>query len=212
MDQERLFGPFLVIIGRSNTGKSSLCRLLFPAKRYELRVGKSPGVTRRPVIIRGHDFTLADLPGFGYMKHSSKKLENQVKDEIISFLEDNRGEIFLALHVINIVSFRRINEKYKDVSVPFDKELESFLDELMIPSALIVNKMDKLKAREKKDELKYLKDEFTFLSGPGADFRLKAIIPFSTKTRSGLDRVRDLIDDCLEEYKTKRSKVGSKDE
>lgn len=184
--------PILAIVGRSNTGKSSLCRLLAPQFKKKIRVGKAPGVTRRINTYSVGEYTIHDLPGFGYMKHSSKKEEDMVKDEIIAFLETKADEIFLAIHVINLEAFRRIYEKYKHDSVPFDNEMLAFLLELEIPTVVLGNKVDKFKHHEREREMAFLKEKL--IDTTMGRFPPRNIIPFSTRTREGLDALEKMID------------------
>jgi PGF-CTERM protein len=54
----------VVLVGRSNVGKSTLMREL---TGHRVDTGRSPGVTRRPNFYdwAEADFLLTDLPGFG---------------------------------------------------------------------------------------------------------------------------------------------------
>ncbi|MFW9905741.1 MAG: GTPase, partial [Candidatus Thorarchaeota archaeon] len=73
------------VSGRPNAGKTSLINYLSHSKRP---VGKKAGTTLRiisvPLI---KNLFLVDLPGYGRITKRSKKFEERIKDEIISFLE-----------------------------------------------------------------------------------------------------------------------------
>lgn len=191
--------PLLVIAGRSNTGKSSLCRLLAPRSATRLiKVGKYPGVTRGPLEIDNGKYTIVDLPGFGYMAHASKKFQDSVKDKIISFIENRHAEIFLAIEVINIEVFRIAFDKHMNASVPFDKELFEFLQGFKIPTVVLANKMDKLRKQAADAEFDYLMRVMEFSRFPG--FPRANVLPFSTKDGTGATTLLGLIDTHLARF------------
>ncbi len=191
--------PLLVIIGRSNTGKSSLCRMLAPKSAAKLiKVGKYPGVTRGPREIDNEAYTIVDLPGFGYMVHASKEFQGKVQDKIISFIENRHKEIFLAVEVINIEMFRIAFDKHVETSVPFDKELFGFLQEFKIPVIVIANKIDKLRKQAAEDEVEYLKQAMEFSRFPA--FPPTNVIPFSTKEGTGSEELLGKIEGYLQDF------------
>ena len=91
------------ISGRPNAGKTSLVNYLSHSKRP---VGKQAGTTLRiesvPLI---KNLFLVDLPGFGRITKRSKKLEDQIKDEIVRFLEDPSKQLLFVIHIIDISTF-----------------------------------------------------------------------------------------------------------
>lgn len=183
--------PLIVIVGRSNTGKSSLCRLLAPWYKKKIKVGKKPGVTIKPVRIPVEGYEIVDLPGFGYMKGLSRKDEGRVQDEIINFIETNREQIFVAIEVINLTAFKRIFEKYKDTSIPFDKELLEFLQELSIPTIILANKVDKMRKNEAERHFKFMKEAMNISRFPNVS--AADLIKCSMKTKRGLDKITNRI-------------------
>jgi GTP-binding protein EngB required for normal cell division len=200
--------PLLVIIGRSNTGKSSLCRLLAPKAAAKLiKVGKNPGVTRGPKEIDNGEYTIVDLPGFGYMLHASKEFQGKVQDRIISFIENRHQDIFLAIEVINIEMFRIAFDKHKDSSVPFDKELFEFLQEFKVPTVVIANKIDKLRSQAAEAEVEYLKQAMAFSSARA--FPPTNVIPFSTKEGTGSEALLEKIGRYLKEFTSTGGGKGS---
>ena len=193
--------PVLAVLGRSNTGKSSLCRLLAPQAWKAIKVGKYPGVTKGLREVDNDEYTLIDLPGFGYMMHVSKKFQDETQDKIISFIEHRHKDIFLAIQVINLEVFRTAFDKYKDISVPFDKELFDFLQQFKIPTIIIANKVDKLRKQEAEAEFAYLKEVMNVKRYSG--FPAGNIMQFSAKTELGFDVLKKKIIDCLEAYKAR---------
>jgi len=183
--------PLLAIIGRSNTGKSSLCRLLAPkALGKKIKVGKQPGVTKGLHEIDNGEYTIVDLPGFGYMAHASRKFQGEVQDKIISFIENRHQEMFLAIEVVNIETFRTAFDKHAD-SIPFDKELFDFLQGFKIPTVVLANKIDKLRMQTVEAELDYIKEALKLSSNPS--FPQSNLLPFSAKVGTGADTLKTMI-------------------
>nr|MDO8110053.1 GTPase [Candidatus Sigynarchaeota archaeon] len=193
--------PLLAVLGRSNTGKSSLCRMLAPQAMKAIKVGKYPGVTKGLKEIDNEDYILVDLPGFGYMMHVSKQFRDEVQDKIIKFIEQRHREIFIAIEVINIEMFRIVFDKYKDTSVPFDKELFEFLQQFKVPTVILANKIDKLRKQEGETEFAYLKEVMDIKRYPGIP--PGNIIAFSAKTGLGFESLQERIAFYL---KTKRAR------
>ncbi len=193
--------PLLAILGRSNTGKSSLCRMLAPKSAARMiKVGKYPGVTRGLREIENGEYTIVDLPGFGYMMHASRKFQGEVQDKIISFIEKRHQEIFLAIEVVNIEMFRIAFDKHNETSVPFDKELFDFLQEFEIPTIVLANKIDKLRKQAAEAELEYLKQAMAFSTFPA--FPPTNVIPFSTKEGTGAEVLLEKIKNYFQEFKS----------
>ncbi len=87
----------IVIVGRSNVGKSSAIRAL---TGKAVKVGRRPGVTLSPNIIPYiGGKTLVDMPGFGFMSGISEEGQEQIKDFIIHYIEEAR-DILFALQII----------------------------------------------------------------------------------------------------------------
>jgi len=132
----------IVLIGRSNVGKSTLFRQLTGAR---VRVGRKPGVTRKPVRVEAGRVCYVDMPGYGFMKYFSKKEQERTKDEIVSYIEDHAGEILLAIQVIDAASFLEIADRWEARGeVPFEIELYEFLTDLGLDVVVAANKMDRI--------------------------------------------------------------------
>ncbi|TFG29444.1 MAG: hypothetical protein EU532_03130 [Promethearchaeota archaeon] len=142
--------PSLLIIGNSNVGKSSITRLLLPnPKLFKGKTGKSPGSTLliKPIDQPKLPYKIVDLPGFGYMKRSSRRREDHIKNQIVIHIEKNHDNYFLGLVVINILRIEDEIEKYFNINketIPLSFELIKFLKDLEIPILVIINKIDKL--------------------------------------------------------------------
>ncbi|MFW9947204.1 MAG: GTPase, partial [Candidatus Odinarchaeota archaeon] len=98
--------PSLLIIGNSNVGKSLITRLLLPQSgKFKGKTGKIPGSTLliKQVMQPKLPYKIIDLPGFGYIKHSSHRRQEHLKKQIVTHIEKHHFDYFLALVVINIL-------------------------------------------------------------------------------------------------------------
>ena len=142
--------PSLLIIGNSNVGKSTITRLLLPnPKKFKGKTGKTPGSTLliKPITQPGMPYQIVDLPGFGYMKHSSRRREEHVKKQIVGHIEKHHEDYFFGLIIINILRIEdEINKFFiqNKETIPLSFELIKFLAELKIPLLIVINKIDKL--------------------------------------------------------------------
>ena len=148
--------PSLLIIGNSNVGKSSITRLLLPnPKKFKGKRGKIPGSTLliKPITQSGLPYQIIDLPGFGFMKHSSHRREEHIKNLIVIHIEKNHKQYFFGLVVINILRIEDEITKYfiqNKETIPLSFELIKFLREFNIPVLVIINKIDKFSNFDKK--------------------------------------------------------------
>lgn len=141
------FKKEVIFVGRSNVGKSTLIRALTGKK---LRVGKRPGVTRKPLRIPYQDFQITDMPGFGFISSVSEESQEAIKDNIVHYIEENASNIVLAVMVVNAASFTEIVDRWaKRDEIPVEVELYEFLLELNIDVIVAANKIDKVENVDK---------------------------------------------------------------
>jgi GTP-binding protein EngB required for normal cell division len=185
---------YLVFNGRPNAGKSSIIREIVG---LDVATGKRPGTTRRISrypLSRG--LVLVDMPGFGRMMRASRDLEEQVKDQIIQFLELNAKSIALAVHVLDISTFLevtwRLEKKgYRSLDVEMIQFLAKTLGEFPIVAA---NKIDK--AHE--DELEANLKELIYRISDGHPLMVEDyVFPVSAKTGEGLGALKSAIHNRL---------------
>jgi len=156
--------PSLLIIGNSNVGKSSITRLLVTnPKKFKGRTGKKPGSTLliRPISQPKMPYQIVDLPGFGYMKHSSHRRQEHIKKQIVIHIEKHYKDYFFSLVVINILRIEDEVEKYfiqNKKTIPLSFELVNFLKEFKIPLLILLNKIDKVSNFDKKRIIKLFLD------------------------------------------------------
>lgn len=172
----------IVIVGRSNVGKSSTIRAL---TGKAIRVGKRPGVTLKPNFIpyKGGK-TLVDMPGFGFMSGVSVEGQEKIKDFIIHYLEE-AGDVLFALQIIDAKAFAEIARRWESRGqIPVEIEMFDFLNELGLNPLVVANKIDKIKKDERDVALDEICD-FLGLAPPWQKWG-DIIVPFSAKTGDGL--------------------------
>lgn len=124
--------PEVAFSGRSNVGKSSLINALVRRKALA-RVSKTPGRTREIHFFGINDqFTLVDLPGYGYAKIS--------KDRQAEWRPLIEGYLRQAPSLRGIVQLLDVRRD------PTEEDLAMFdmLSELGLPTLVCVTKTDKL--------------------------------------------------------------------
>ncbi|WP_420846982.1 GTP-binding protein EngB [Methanolapillus ohkumae] len=150
----------VIFAGRSNVGKSTLLNKL---TGENVRVGKRPGVTLKPIHLYYDDFLITDMPGFGFMSGVTPEKAEDVKNKIVSYIEDNADRIKIAVQVIDGPAFEEIVERWdaRD-EIPIDLELHAFLLELNIIPVVAVNKMDKVRDDEVDAMLDRIAEKFGY--------------------------------------------------
>ena len=132
----------IVLIGRSNVGKSTLFWELTGTK---VRVGKRPGITKYPFKAKVGDIFYVDMPGYGFMLKASRADQEKTKDLIVQYFEQNAEEIIMAIQVIDAASFLDIADRWEGRGeVPFEIELWEFLVDMGLDVVLAANKMDRI--------------------------------------------------------------------
>ncbi len=179
----------IVLVGRSNVGKSSVIRQL-TGKR--VRVGKRPGVTRKPFQYTCGQLDIVDMPGFGFMAGVSRERQEEIKTGIVRYLERNRSRILLALEVLDARAFGEIVERWeRRGQVPVDVEMFQFLQELGLRPIVVVNKIDLIYPEERDGVVDDVCEKLG-MSPPWRQWK-DVIVPFSAKTGEGSEDVVRLI-------------------
>ena len=138
--------PEVLIVGRSNVGKSSLINALTQKKKLAFTSSK-PGHTR---LLNYYDIDdklyLVDAPGYGYAK-GGIDLDRLFAEMMSSYFNDNTD---LKLVLILLDARRELSED--------DLETVEYVKENNIPFALVITKYDKVNQKEKSALNRYLKE------------------------------------------------------
>jgi len=190
------FSWLLVFVGRPNAGKSSLISRLTAINPV---VGRKPGSTRR---INEYDldkkFKVVDVPGWGKVHDRTKEYEERVKEEIVSFIEDNSFRIPACVLVIDAKSLIDVSERLSKKSIiPIDQELFHFLTINKIKPIVVLNKIDKISKREADQAMDYFKEMVNY--DQLSTQMQESFIFVSAKKGTNLGILRDLIRQRLRE-------------
>ncbi|WP_327050838.1 GTP-binding protein EngB [Halomicrococcus gelatinilyticus] len=140
----------VVFVGRSNVGKSTLMREL---TGHTFETGGKPGVTRSPNFYdwASDDFMLTDLPGFGFMSGVPEERREQIKTDVVRYVEEHADDILVGVLVVDGKSVVDIIDRHSgEDEIPHDVELFYFLRDLGVPAVVAVNKMDKVDDRDER--------------------------------------------------------------
>lgn len=139
--------PEIVLVGKSNVGKSSFINTMINRKRLA-RTSSEPGKTRQINFYNiDEKFYFVDLPGYGYSKMSKKEQE-----QVGMFIEEylfNRKQIALIIFLIDIRHSPTANDK-----LMYDYVIRSGL-----PCVILANKADKFAVTKVSDITKDLQKE-----------------------------------------------------
>lgn len=162
----------IVLVGKSNVGKSSFINALANQKKLA-KVGQTPGKTRSINYYNvNNEFYIVDLPGYGYstMSEAEKMKINKLIDTYISKTKEIK-------HIYFLVDIR--NNPTQN-----DRQMYEWLLDKKIPFTIIATKADKI-AKTKMDD--YTKEITKAL------FAKEEIIPFSSDKKINIELVCDEI-------------------
>ncbi len=165
--------PELIMVGRSNVGKSSLINTLVNRKQLAY-VGSKPGKTRLLNFFKiDEKFVLVDAPGYGYAARSKQELIAfaQMMDDYFSTREQLRV-------MVQIVDMR--HKPTKD-----DIQMIEYAKSFNIKVIVVATKYDKVKASERVKNLKVIKETLGIND--------KSLFMFSSETRYGLEALWSAI-------------------
>ena len=168
--------PEVLIVGKSNVGKSSLINALSNRKKIAFTSSK-PGHTRLLNYYNiDNSFYLVDAPGYGYAK-GGLDLDRLFASMMESYF-DNNQELKLVLVLLD--ARRELSED--------DLEIISFVKESGYPFNLVITKMDKVNQKEKAALNKRLKE---------SGFELNNVFYTSSLDNEGLNILKKGIEKSL---------------
>ena len=170
--------PEIVLVGKSNVGKSSFVNTMINRKKLA-RTSSEPGKTRQINFYNIDDnFYFVDLPGYGYSK-MSKKEQEQVGKFIEQYLF-NRKEIALIIFLIDIRHSPTAN----------DKLMYNYIISSGLPFIILANKADKIAITKVEDTVHELQKQIN----PIGDI---PTLPFSSERKIYKDDVWKKIEEYI---------------
>ncbi len=186
----------IIFTGRSNVGKSTLISAL---TGRQLRTGRRPGVTRKPLHVPYQDIQITDMPGLGFMSGISDESVEAIKNNIVHYIENNAENIAFAVMVVNAASFAEIVDRWNERNeIPVEVELFEFLHEMNIDVIVAANKIDKV------GDVDGILDGIAQRLGMAPPWRqwLDVVVPVSAK-KGKIGDLKELIQKKLEEMRRK---------
>ena len=166
--------PEIAFAGRSNVGKSSALNCLLNSRKAA-RVSQRPGRTQAINLFKvGKACIFADLPGYGFAKVPAE-VQRQWKGMVEGYMADREA---LRLVVVLVDARRKPQE--------LDGALIFGLVEAGIPLLVVATKVDKLKQRDRKKNIKAIRDEFRLPAGQP--------VAFSAVSKEGREIIWDHIE------------------
>lgn len=170
--------PEIVLVGKSNVGKSSFINTMINRKKLA-RTSSAPGKTRQINFYNIDDtFYFVDLPGYGYSK-MSKKEQEQVGHFIEEYLA-KRQEIALIIFLVDI----RHNPTEND------RLMYRYIISSGFPCLILANKADKIAVTKVDGVVKDLQKQLN----PIGDI---PTLPFSSERKIYKDDVWNFIDSYI---------------
>lgn len=169
--------PEIVLVGKSNVGKSSFINTMLGRKNLA-RTSNTPGKTRQINFYNVDDlFYFVDLPGYGFSKMS--KQEKVISGKYIEEYLEKRENIALVVHLLDIR-----HQPTEDDRLMYDYILRSNL-----PFMVITNKADKIAVTKVDTEVERIKQIL------GISY--STILPFSSERKIYTEKIWQEIEKIL---------------
>ena len=168
----------VVIVGRSNVGKSSIINKICNRKSLA-RVSSSPGKTGTINFYGINDFHMVDLPGYGFAKVSNT--ERVRWDKLINGYFESGRDIALVIQLLDC--------RHKPSQD--DQTMMEYLTHHKFPFVIVLTKGDKLNKTETQKVISEFED---YCQG----YSYEKILLTSAPKNVGIDKVHDTIEEYLE--------------
>lgn len=161
--------PEIVVVGRSNVGKSSFINAL-TNKKHLAYVGNTPGKTRLINFFSiDNEWMLVDVPGYGYARMSKQMLRQvgQMMDEYFT----ERKQIKALIQLIDA----------RHPPTRDDLDMIAYLNALKLPIIVVATKVDKIPKTRRARSLRVISQAL--------QLPLSDIYPISSTEKTGLEPV-----------------------
>lgn len=183
----------IVVVGKSNVGKSSLINAL--ARNQKLaRTSSEPGKTRLINLFRFYaqderEFVLVDLPGYGFARVSREE-KVRWQGMIEGYLSQQDG----PCHAFSLVDIR--HEPSAD-----DRAMVDYMRHYGIEFTVVATKADKLSRAQINRSIQSI--------CRALQVQPWEVIPTSSQSRQGIDKLVDRIGEVLDEAKARNAMDAS---
>lgn len=168
----------IVLVGRSNVGKSSFINALTNRKKLAY-TSSSPGKTRTINFYNiDNMFRIVDLPGYGYAKISMSEREKWKK--IIEEYLVKSQNIALICQIIDV----------RHEPTKLDLMMYDYIQSTGTDYLIIANKLDKLKSSQILKQISIIKKSLINLEKD-------SLIPFSSQDKRGVKEVLNKIEEII---------------
>lgn len=168
----------IVLVGRSNVGKSSFINALTNRKKLAY-TSSSPGKTRTINFYNmDNKFRIVDLPGYGYAKISMTEREKWKK--IIEEYLVKSQNIALICQIIDV----------RHEPTKLDLMMYDYIRSTGTNYLIIANKLDKLKSSQILKQISVIKKSLH-------DLDTGALIPFSSQDKRGVKEVLNKFEEII---------------
>ncbi|OFK79666.1 YihA family ribosome biogenesis GTP-binding protein [Anaerosphaera sp. HMSC064C01] len=168
----------IVLVGRSNVGKSSFINALTNRKKLAY-TSSSPGKTRTINFYNiDNMFRIVDLPGYGYAKISMSEREKWKK--IIEEYLVKSQNIALICQIIDV----------RHEPTKLDLMMYDYIQSTGIDYLIIANKLDKLKSSQILKQISIIKKSLINLEKD-------SLIPFSSQDKRGVKEVLNKFEEII---------------
>jgi len=190
-DEPRTSGPDVVLLGRSNVGKSSLINRLLGVKKLA-RTSSRPGRTQSVNFYRVNEsWFFVDLPGYGWAR-VPESVRRSWKPMVESYLDRRRRRIALALLIVDS----------RHAATELDLTMKQWLDGKDIEYVVAATKSDKLPASGRARQDRALLEQF------GASTVCERPLVVSATTGRGIRELWRHVDTALDAWWDRTAKEG----